>query len=64
MRTTVKHPDGTETKVRSSLGCSGCFWVPLLIFVIMAPASFPLPLAILAYSVEAGLGYAWLKRGA
>jgi hypothetical protein len=41
--------------------CSGCWWVGLVIFVVLLPAAaFPWPLAVLAYLIEAAMVATWM----
>jgi len=43
--------------------CSGCWWAFLVIFVVLVPAAaFPLPLAVLAYLIEAAMVAAAVAR--
>ena len=48
-----------STEVRSSTGCGGCFWILLVIFVIVGPAAWagdgqiPVAVAAVMYAVEA-----------
>lgn len=49
----------STTEVRSSLGCTGCLWVLLGIFVVVGPAAWagngdiPVAAAVAMYAVEA-----------
>lgn len=67
-RTTVTHPDGSQTVIRRSSGCGGCPWALLGLFVLVAPAAWasagtiPLAVAVLMYCVEAALLGLWLRQ--
>jgi hypothetical protein len=57
-----------STEVRSSSGCSGCFWLLLAIVVVVGPAAWandgqiPVAVAPVMYSVEALIAIAALIR--
>ena len=65
-RTTITHPDGTQTTVDDHRsGCGGCLTIAAVLFVVAAPAAtFPLWGAILAYLFEAIILIAWLVQRA
>jgi hypothetical protein len=52
----------SSTEVRSTSTCSGCLWIALGVFVVVAPAAWagggqiPLAVAVVMYVVEALIG--------
>lgn len=58
----------SSTEVRSTSGCSGCLWVLLGIFVVVAPAAWaangtvPVAAAVVMYLVELALAAVWLAQ--